>query len=891
MATPVLSTKLFVPPQRAHSVARSRLLDRLNEGRTRNRKVALISAPAGFGKTTILSEWIADILAREPDTRIGWVSLDEGDNDPARFLAYVLGALKYPPSDGAPEPAIAELINRVERDSAPALLVLDDFQAIDSVEVREAVLSLLAHQPAKLHLVIATRSDPPLPLGRLRAAGDLTELRAAELRFTPDESRAFLNEVMGLELSIDDIAALESRTEGWIAGLQLAALSMREHDDVAGFIEAFTGSNRFVVDYLAEEVLQRQPDALRSFLLQTAFLDRLTASLCDALTGRTDGHEMLETLERDNLFLVPLDEERQWYRYHHLFADALRARSMREDRDRVAELYRLASVWHEQHELHEPAISYALAGKHFERAAHLIERSLPEMRRRRQDMTLLAWLKLLPDDTTRRLPVLRTFSAWSMFIAGDLDGADRRFGEIEESLRSADGHDSLAGEELSKLPVTIAAYRAAIAQARGDIHATEAHARRALELSPADDHLGRGAGGALLALALWAQGDVGAAVPAFRDAMSSLEVAGHLTDAISGTVVMANMLAVQGRRVAAREAFDRATALAATAGDGWTVDLNPGMSELSREEDDLDGALARLTAEPPSGAHAGVPENRYRWYVAMSRVREAQGDLDAAAELLDEAERLYLRGFFPDTRPISAMRARIWIKQGRFADAAAWAAERSVSADDDVEYLHEFEHVTLARLLIARSRARGGGRDVPDSTDASATHATDATRLLNRLLAAAEAGGRGGSVNEILVLQSLALDAQGRLLDAMAPLRRALMLAEPEGYLRLFTDEGVPMAALLDEAGRRAIMPDYVRRLRRALGIATPAVDALVEPLSEREVTVLRLLATELTGPQIAGELYISVNTLRTHTKHIFDKLGVSGRPAAVRRAQEQGLL
>ncbi len=883
MATPVLSTKLFVPPQRAHSVARSRLLDRLSDGRRQGRKVTLISAPAGFGKTTILSDWIAEIQSVEPDTRVGWVSLDEGDNDPTRFQDYVLAALKYPPSDGAPEPVIAELINRVERDSAPALLILDDFQAIDSVEVREAVLSLLAHQPAKLHLVIATRSDPPLPLGRLRAAGDLTELRSADLRFTPDESRAFLNEVMGLELSIDDVAALESRTEGWIAGLQLAALSMREHDDVAGFIQAFTGSNRFVVDYLAEEVLQRQSDAVRDFLVRTAFVDRLTASLGDALTGRTDGHQMLEALNRDNLFLVPLDEQGRWYRYHHLFADVLRARSTRENPDRVTELHRLASVWHEQNGLLEDAITSALAGQHVDRAAHLIERALPEMRRRRQDTTLLAWLTLLPDDAIRRLPVLRTFSGWSMFMAGNMDGADRRFGEIEEALRSADGHDSLAGEELEKLPVTLAAYRAAIAQARGDIRATELHARRALELSPADDHLGRGAGGGLLALALWAQGDVAAAVPVFRDAMSSLEVAGHLTDAISGTVVMADMLAVQGRRVAAREAFDRAAGLAAAAGDGWTIDLHPGMSELLREEDDLDGALARLTGKPPIGAHAGVPENRYRWFVAMSRVREAQGDLDEAAALLDEAERLYLRGFFPDTRPIPAMRVRIWIMQGRLADAAVWAAERSLSADDPVDYLREFEHVTLARLLIARARSVGDGAGAPDAAEAAA--------LLDRLLADAEAGGRGGSMNEILILQSLALDAQGRLLDAMTPLRRALMPAEPEGYLRLFTDEGAPMAALLDEAGRRAIMPEYVRRLRRALGIATPAVDALVEPLSEREVTVLRLLATELTGPQIAGELYISVNTLRTHTKHIFDKLGVSGRPAAVRRAQERGLL
>lgn len=879
MATPVLSTKLFVPPPRAHAVARSRLVGRLSDGRRQGRKVTLISAPAGFGKTTILSEWIAEIQSVESDTRVGWVSLDEGDNDPARFLDYLLAALGYPPSSDSPESVLPELINTLERDAVSTLLILDDFHAMSSAAVRDTVVFLLEHQPANLHVVLATRSDPSLPLGRLRAHGGLTELRAADLRFTPDESRLFLNEMMGLELSGGDIAALESRTEGWIAGLQLAALSMRELDDVPSFIEDFTGSNRFVVDYLAEEVLQRQPDAVRDFLLRTAFVDRLSASLGDALTGRADGQQMLDVLNRDNLFLVPLDKQGRWYRYHHLFADVLRARSTRENPDWVSELHRLASVWQEQNGLLEDAITSALAGQHVDRAAHLIEQALPEMRRRRQDTTLLAWLTLLPDDTIRRLPVLRTFSGWSMFMAGDMDGADRRFGEIEESLRSADGHDSLAGEELAKLPVTLAAYRAAIAQARGDIHATELHARRALELSPADDHLGRGAGGGLLALALWAQGDVAAAVPVFRDAMSSLEVAGHLTDAISGTVVMADMLAVQGRRVAAREAFDRAAGLAAAASDGWTIDLHPGMSELSREEDDLDGALERLTAEPPSGAHAGVPENRYRWFVAMSRVREAQGELDEAANLLDEAERVYLRGFFPDTRPIPAMRVRIWITQGRLADAAVWAAERSWSADDEVDYLREFEHLTLTRLMITRSRASEGA----DATAASA--------LLDRLLANAEAGGRGGSVNEILVLQSLALEAQGRLLDAMTPLRRALVLAEPEGYVRLFTDEGAPMAALLDEAGRRAIMPDYVRRLRRALGVATPVVGAPAEALSERELTVLRLLATELTGPQMAGELYISVNTLRTHTKHIFDKLGVSGRPAAVRRAQEQGLL
>ena len=484
MATLVVSTKLFVPPQRPHSVTRARLLVRLTNGRAAGGGLTLVSAPAGFGKTTLLSEWVAEIRRVEPGVHVAWISLDEHDNDPERFLRYLRVALKLPPTAGAFESVVTGVINAIEQASVPTVLLLDDFQAIDASAVREAVGYLLEHRPAHLHVVIATRSDPLLPLGRLRGDGDLTELRAADLRFTPGESATFLKEVMGLDVSTGDIAALESRTEGWIAGLQLAALSMRGHSDVTGFIEAFTGSNRFIIDYLSEEVLQRLPERLRDFLLQTAFLERMNASLCDALTQRTDSAEILEALERENLFLVPLDDERRWYRYHRLFADVLRARSLRDDRVRVRELHRLASAWHERHDLPEYAIDYALAGKDFERAAHLIERALPEMRRQRQDTTLIAWLTQLPAETTGRMPVLQTFSAWSQFVAGDLDGADRRLGEIEELLRSTEGHDSVPGEELAGLPVTIATYRAAIAQARGDIHATERHARRALALSP-----------------------------------------------------------------------------------------------------------------------------------------------------------------------------------------------------------------------------------------------------------------------------------------------------------------------------------------------------------------------------------------------------------------------
>jgi LuxR family maltose regulon positive regulatory protein len=465
----------------------------------------------------------------------------------------------WPPSTRLPRSLRArqsrpspELINEIDRASSSTILILDDFQRIEGAAVRDVVSYLLEHQPSTLHVVIASRSDPLLPLARLRGKGELAELRAADLRFTPEEAATFLNQMMGLGLSAVDIDALESRTEGWIAGLQLAALSMREHSDVTGFIEAFTGSNRFVIDYLGEEVLQRQPEDVRSFLLRTAFLERMCASLCDALTGRTDSDEMLDALERDNLFLVPLDDERHWYRYHHLFADVLRARSLREDRDRVDDLHRLASAWHEVHDLPAEAIGYALSARDFLRAAHLIERALPDLRRRRRDTTLIAWLKLLPDDTTRRMPVLRAFSAWSMFVAQNLDGADRRFSEVEDALTS-ERRPRLDRrvQELTKLPATIAAYRAAIAQARGDIDATESHARRTLALSLRTTISAVVPAVASSVSRSGRRGDLESAVPTFRDAMASLEVAGHLTDAISGTVVMMDMLTVQGRRVAA----------------------------------------------------------------------------------------------------------------------------------------------------------------------------------------------------------------------------------------------------------------------------------------------------------------------------------------------------
>jgi LuxR family maltose regulon positive regulatory protein len=898
MATTVLATKLFVPPPRPNTVTRHRLVARLRDGLDSGRKLTVLSAPAGFGKTTMLSEWIAYSQRHDPELRVAWLSLDEADKDPSRFLTYVVAALQSavshegsdsPAGDGAEplsvEVSLTALLNEVADASHRVILVIDDFQLIEVAPT--AIIFLLDHLPPTLHLAIASRSDPQLPLARMRGRGELTELRAVDLRFTPEEAAAFLNQVMGMKLTGDDIAALETRTEGWIAGLQLAALSMRDRSDIPGFIEEFTGSHRFVIDFLGEEVLVRQPDHVRDFLFSTAFLDRLSGPLCQAVTGRSDSRELLERLDRDNLFLVPLDNRREWYRYHQLFADVLRARSLRAGPDHVRVLHRLASEWHEHNDLPEDAVRHALAAADFERAADLVERAVPDMRRRREDTTLLAWLKLLPDEVVVPRPVLSVYHAWSMLISGELDEAERRLDDAERALAGAGhAHASAHGEELRMLPVTIPVYRASLSQARGDVAGTLRNARSALDRTEPGDHFAHGAAAGFLGMALWASGDVEAAVVTFATARVSLGLAGNTADVLGSTLVLADMLVAQGRLLEARRAYEQALELATAQGEPVpqsTADLHIGLSELDREQNDLEGARAHLQASKTLGERASLLENRYRWFVAMARIREAEGELDAALDLLSEAERVYVHGLLPETRPIAAMKARLQIRQGKLAEARAWADSRGLSAADDPSYLREFDHITLARLLIAEQR--GAGRDGGIG---------EALGLLDRLLEAAEAGSRTGSANEILVLQALAHHARGHTALAVERLTRALAQSEPEGHIRLFADEGTPMGTLLEEAAPKGISPSFVRRVLTAIGPAegkSPRMRTDTEAMSERELHVLRLLASELSGPEIARELFVSVSTVRTHTSHIFDKLAVNSRPAAVRRAREQGLL
>jgi len=917
MSTPILATKLYVPPPRPSAVPRPRLVERLDEGL--RCKLTLISAPAGFGKTTLLSGWVAGL-----PRAVAWLSLDEGDNDPSRFLAYLVAALQTIAADigegvlGAlrsPQPPPTEtvltaLLNEITNLEDDLVLVLDDYHVIDDRAVDDALAFLLEHLPPRMHLVIATREDPPLPLARLRARGQLSEVRAADLRFTLDEAAEFLEGAMSIDLSAGDVAALESRTEGWIAGLQLAALSMRGREDASGFVSAFAGVNRYILDYLVDEVLQRQPERIRSFLLQTSILDRLSGPLCDAVTEQEDGGGMLEGLERGNFFVVPLDDKRRWYRYHHLFADVLYAHLMAEQPDLAPTLHRRASEWYEHNGSAADAIRHALAAEDFERAADLIERAWPAVRRSRQEALMLGWLEALPGELLRSRPVLGVGYAHVLLAGGELDGVEDRLRDAErwldttaatgavahpESFPPAAAMGVVDDEAFRRLPGEIAIARAGLALARGDVPATVSYARRALEVAPEDDHLTRGGAAGFLGLASWTSGDLEAAHRTNADGMESLRKAGNTSDTIGGAIMLANIRIAQGRLRDAMSTYERGLRLATAQGVPvlrGAADMHVGMSEILRERDDLDAATQHLLRSKKLGEHMGFPPYPYRWRVAMARIRESQGDLDGALALLHEAERVFVIDFSPNVRPVATLMARVWAKQGGLAEALEWARERGLSSHDGLSYLREFEHVTLARILLAEHENDRADRSI-----------LEATGLLERLLQAAEEGGRTGSVIEILMLQALVHQIRGDVPTALVPLARALTLAEPEGYVRTFVDEGPPIERLLLEAAARGIVPDYTRKLLAAIGAEPPgragespvptsaASQLLIEPLSERELEVLRLFGTELSGPEIADELVVALSTVRTHTKSIYRKLGVNNRRAAVKRAAELGLM
>lgn len=901
MPTPILTTKLYIPPTRPELVPRPRLSEQLTHGLSR--KLTLVSAPAGFGKTTLISSWLNQVAQADP-IQIAWLSLDEADNDPPRFMAYLVSALQTvalsqaaertlgasiltmlhhappPPLEGM----LTTLLNEIATISDKIVLVLDDYHRIDRPAIDEALTFLLDYLPPQLHLVITTREDPRLPLARYRVRGQLTELRATDLRFTPDEATQFFNRLISPALSAEAVAALEHRTEGWIAGLQLAALSMQGLPNRAEFIQAFTGSHHFVMDYLVEEVLRRQPARVRRFLLFTSILERLSASLCDAVTEQPDSNHLLATVERGNLFVVPLDNQRRWYRYHHLFADVLQAHLLEEHPHEIAALHRRASVWYADHDLPADAVRHALAAPDFEQAARLLELIPPEAANY-QSAAWLNWAKALPDEVVRVRPVLSVAYAWAMLDNGEVEQCETRLHEAEQWLTASSTTAMIVVDEaqFQHLPASIATARAYRAMSMGEVAETIRQAQQVLESLPhgePGEHRWRRAALALLGLTYWTGGDLEAARQAFADLTQTALQIDCILDAISTSYVLADMVLELGRLREAERVYQRIWPV--TVGDGsarplGTSDLYRGLSDIHRQRGELATAEQMLAMGEIMGEQAALTDWQSRLCLTQAQLKQSQGEFEAALDLLNQAERLSIQTPLPNVRPISAMRVRVWLAQGNLQPALAWAAEQQLSPTDDLSYLREFEHITLARLLLARQQF------------------DQALPLLTRLLTAAEAGGRMGHVLELLILQALAHQAKGDLSATLGPLDRALALAAPEGYVRLFVDEGRPMLKLLSQPMAPGLASEYARKLRTHFPTgeapSAPHPSPLVEALSEREREVLRLLNTDLSGPEIARNLMVSLNTMRTHTKNIYSKLGVNSRRAAVRCATAHGLL
>ena len=913
MAGPLLASKTHRPRQRVGQVQRTGLLETLDAAR--DASVVLVSAPAGFGKTTLVTQWLNG--GQRP---VAWLSVDSRDNEPVTFWRYVIAALRTVAADvgtdavaqlelaqPSVEGALGYLANDLHALAEDTVLVLDDYDQVESAEIHEGMAFLVEHLPRGLQLVLVCRANPRLPLARLRVRGALAEVRATDLRFSIAETTAYLTEVMGLSLSVQDVTTLEGRTEGWIAALQLAALSLRARPDAAAFIADFAGDDRYVVDFLVEEVLAGQAEELRSFLLHTSVLRTMSGPLCDAVTGREDSATVLRGLDRENLFVVPLDDRRRSYRYHHLFGDVLHARLLEEEPHLVQVLNRRASAWHELAGDRRESIRHALAGADFEVAADLLERELGALQRDRQEATLRRWIDALPDEVIQVRPVLTIAYVGSRMVRGELDGLEERLKDAERWLAACAESDGSrpAGmvvsdeERFRALPASVAMFRAAQARIYGDVPGTIRHARHALDLVGSADVLERGAASALLGLALWTSGDLAAAQRCYVDAMGVFERMGYRSDVAGCAIAATDMLLTRGHLRAARNLLLHVLDLVDPAGGPLlrgANDMHVALSQVLHEQGDHDGAVAHLISSRDLGEHLALPQNAYRSRVTTAQLRRAEGDLDGALVLLEEAERVYVGDFSPNVRPVPATRVRFQLARGDLHDALDWARRQVLSAGDDLSYAREYEHVTLARVLLAQHTAEGGAR-----------HLSDAGALLERLLTAARDGGRLGTVLEVLLLLALARKAAGDRDGARTALHEAVSIAGPEGYVRAFAAEGAPLTALLADLSTAGVGAHaaYVRRLLAACARPTSASPAaalaspsppdasavIQQPLSDRELDVMRLLAGELDGPGIARQLVVSVHTVRTHTKNIYAKLGVNSRRAAVHRATELNFL
>lgn len=895
----LLATKIDIPRIRPDLLPRAHLIRRLEEATAR--ELVLVSTPAGFGKTTLLAGW-----ARSSEKPVAWLSLDRDENDPARFWRYVVAAVEKvrkgigeqalsllnAPAQPTPRAVATTLVNEFTGYPGELVLVLDDYHRIESHGVHDSLTFLLEHLPPGLHVVISSRSDPPIPLARLRARGRLAELRAADLRFAPDEAAALLNKAWELNLPEADIAALEERTEGWVTGLQLAALSLRSASDPARFIQEFTGSNRYILDYLAEEVLERQPEDVQTFLLQTSMLERLNAGLCGSILGveKEDCQQILEYLEKANLFLVPLDEQRHWYRYHHLFADLLLARLQATDPGRVPGLHHEAATWYEAHGWSGEALRHALAAGEAAWAARLVEENVEEVLRRGEGETLRGWLAALPKEVVRSRPRLALAQAIAAFNAGRLGEAEPLLDDAEQTLAIApnEPYEPSIGKEMSMLanvPASIALLRASLAALRGNAEPTTELVRLAQTHLAEDERGPRISIHWNLAQADWIRGRLAEAERAFAAIVSEGREAGepHLT--LTAGAILGHIQCAQGHLGAALRTYQEGLEFAAQAGSGVvlsTAVAHVGMAEVFYERDQLEQALQHANEGISLGRQLTSTQALASGLATLAWIRQARGDPSGAREAMEEATQVIPSLEIVSLHnPVPAERARLSLAQGDVKETARWAAERGLDAEDKPGYAGELEYLVLARYLLKQNQP------------------ARALTLLERLGALAKAQERLGSLVEIQALQALAFQAVGKTDQAMEALAHALMLAEPEGYMRTFVDEGRRMAALLHQALSRGVTAGYTTRLLAAFPPVDGGIKSALQPdtlpfnksLSERELEVLHLLASGASNREIAEALTIALPTARKHVSNILGKLGVNNRTQAVSRGRDLGLL
>ena len=891
MDSTLLATKLYVPPPCSTLVERPRLTADLSIALTR--RLTLISAPAGYGKTTLVSSWL-----READVASTWLSLDEGDNDPIRFLQYFLSALhKIVPTVQLDlldilrgmQPAQAEallnrLINEIAEHAASFVLALDDFHVIRAQPILEMLAYLLDHLPPQMHLVCLSRTDPDLPLARLRVHDQLIDIRAEQLRFTLDEIAVFLNRMMGLNLSAEDLAAMETRTEGWIAGLQLAALSLQGRQDIHGFVAAFTGSQSYIMDYLTEEVLQLQPENVRSFLLQTSILDRLCAPLCEAIvetdqTASIQGQAMLEALEHMNLFIIPLDDERRWYRYHHLFADVLNRRLEHFFPQRLADLHRRASHWYEQNGFIAEATHHALIAGDPDRAAELIVQHGRSLLMSGEVITLLNLIEAV-EPQARTHPWLAVQKAWCLTLTGRLDQAEQAL-HVAEQLIMAQPPTS----EARALLGCVAAARAHRANLLGETGLAADFARQALAQLPNADPLSqtiRSVTTSILGDASWLTGNLEEAGQAYEEAVRIGQAANDVRLVIIANSALADVLMAHGQLHKAARLYSESLQMTAHPA-GRMLPLADrayaGLSRVSYQWNQL-AASAQYAHQCLELCPLGENTELQAFVqVILARLEHTQGNWAQAQAIMRATERLaseYPLSSRQSTWVESAL-ACLWLAQGNQERAVDFVQRRNLTHDDDIPYLREPQYLVLLRLRLAQG-------------DYAA-----ALTLAGRLLGQAEATNRMGDVIERLVLQALIFQTEKELGRALTSLGRACALAQREGYVRVFLDEGEPMAKLLYQAKAHQMGTGYAAELLSMLGRANdrelPSAQLLIEPLSSRELEVLTLIESGHSNQAIAARLVISITTVKRHISNIYAKLGVTSRTQAVARARELQLL